>query len=292
MPLTAQVHAAAIYARISSDPTGTALVVNRQLQDCRKLAVDRGWTVAEEYVDNDISAFGGKRRPEYQQMVEDISDGTRDAVIVYNLDRMTRRPIELEAFAEVRQHAGVRELATVTADIDLGNDDGMFMARLHSDVAAKESGRKSKRVMRKMRENAEAGLPHGGQRPFGYERDRIIIVEEEAALVREVVDRYLAGESTRSFTQWQQDTTTTVSGKPWRTTTVRAMLAPGPIAGLRVHQGEVIGPAVWPGIISPEQHRRVVALMQRNAHAGKRSPPHCLQSSLLRCGKCGHTLLS
>ncbi|VII97676.1 Recombinase [Arthrobacter sp. DR-2P] len=33
---------AAIYARISSDQTGEALGVTRQLEDCRKLAADHG----------------------------------------------------------------------------------------------------------------------------------------------------------------------------------------------------------------------------------------------------------
>lgn len=114
----------------------------------------------------------------------------------------------------------------MTADIDLGNDDGLFMARLYAAVAAKESGRKSKRVLRKMQENAEAGLPHGGPRPFGYQADKMTINDDEAALSRQVVDRYLAGESTRSITLWIQDTgQLTVSSKPWRTTTVSAMLA-------------------------------------------------------------------
>ncbi|VXC31982.1 hypothetical protein ARTHRO9AX_270001 [Arthrobacter sp. 9AX] len=54
---------AAIYARISSDQSGEALGVTRQLEDCRKLAADHGWTIGDEYVDNDISAYKGKPRP-------------------------------------------------------------------------------------------------------------------------------------------------------------------------------------------------------------------------------------
>ena len=58
----------AVYARISSDD-GQALGVSRQLEDCRKLAASLGWVVGEEYVDNDISAYSGKHRPEYQRML-------------------------------------------------------------------------------------------------------------------------------------------------------------------------------------------------------------------------------
>jgi DNA invertase Pin-like site-specific DNA recombinase len=105
--------AAAIYARISSDQDGTALGVARQLEDCRRLAADLGWPVADEYVDNDISAYSGKRRPEYQRLLVDISEGHRDAVIVYHSDRLTRRPIELEQFLEVATAAHLRHVRFV-----------------------------------------------------------------------------------------------------------------------------------------------------------------------------------
>ncbi len=58
----------AIYARISQDRTGEELGVKRQLADCRTEAERRGWTVADEYVDDDISAYSGKQRPEYERM--------------------------------------------------------------------------------------------------------------------------------------------------------------------------------------------------------------------------------
>jgi site-specific DNA recombinase len=82
------VKSAAVYARISSDD-GQALGVSRQLEDCRKLAGSLGWPVGEEYVDNDISAYSGKPRAEYQRMLTDLADGARDAVLVYHVDRLT-----------------------------------------------------------------------------------------------------------------------------------------------------------------------------------------------------------
>lgn len=100
-------------------------------------------------------------------MLADLESGARDAVLVYNLDRLHRRPVELEEFVALCESVGVRDVATVTADIDLGNDDGLFMARIFAAFAAKESGRKSARIRRKMLQNAEQGRPHGSVRPFG-----------------------------------------------------------------------------------------------------------------------------
>lgn len=105
--------------------------------------------MAEEYTDNNVSAYSGKPRPAYARMLSDLAAGERDAVIVYNLDRLHRRPIELEDFVALCERAGVTNVATVTADIDLGNDDGLFMARMLAAFAAKESGRRSARIRRK-----------------------------------------------------------------------------------------------------------------------------------------------
>src|SRR5438105_2394327 len=93
--------AAAIYARISADPSGTALGVARQEADCRSLADRKGWTVTEIYVDNDLSAYSGKPRPAYRRLLEDIKGARVDAVIVWHLDRLHRNPKDLEEFFEI-----------------------------------------------------------------------------------------------------------------------------------------------------------------------------------------------
>jgi DNA invertase Pin-like site-specific DNA recombinase len=288
------VRAAAIYARISSDVEGSGLGVSRQLDDCRKLADSLGWSVAEEYVDNDLSAYSGKHRPAYERMLADLRDGERDAVIVYHVDRLSRRPIELEQFLEALDAAKVRLVRFVVGDTDLSTGDGLMVVRILAAMAANESATKSRRVKRKMEQNAAAGLPHGGYvRPFGYEPDKVTVVESEAVVIRQLAERFLAGESLRSLVAWLEDNDVrSVVGKPWRTPTLRTLLASGRIAGLREHNGVVVGPAVWPGIISEEQHRRIRALMQQKAVSGRRAPRRYALSGLLRCGKCGHPLYS
>lgn len=268
--------------------------MKRQLQDCRKLAESLGWTVGDEYVDNDVSAFSGKRRPEYERMLADIRDGLRDAVVVYHVDRLTRRPLELEQFVSVVDAAGVRNVRFVVGDMDLGTGDGLMVARMLGAIAAHESATKSRRVKRKMEQNAEAGLPHGNwQRPFGYEDDKVTIRQSEAAALREVVARFLAGESLRSLCAWLDDQgITTPFGGPWRTTTLRNIFRSARIAGLRSHNGQVVGPAVWPGIITEDERRQLLALLEQRKRSGRRAVQTYLLSGLLRCGKCGGKLFS
>lgn len=289
------IRSAAIYARISSDQSGERLGVQRQLEDCRKLALEKGWTVAEEYVDNDISAYKGKARPEYARMLDDIENGHRDAVVAYHQDRLTRRPMEWEQFVELCDKAGVQQLATVTSDINFGNDNGMLVARITAAVAANESARKSARIKRKIQQNVEQGKPNGGaQRPFGYEADKMTVRESEAEVIRVVVDRFLAGESVRSLVAWmtEQEIATTANGKAWRTPTLRQVLLSGRIAGIRDHHGEPAGPAAWPAIISEAKHQQILATFQTKKVSGRRAPRRYLLSGLLLCGKCGKRLYS
>jgi site-specific DNA recombinase len=109
--------AAAIYTRISKD-NGSRLGVDRQEDLCRELADSKGWPVAEVYEDNDISAYQGARRPDYERMLADLETGARDAVLVVDQDRLTRHPMELESFITTADRLGI-PLANVSGEVDL-----------------------------------------------------------------------------------------------------------------------------------------------------------------------------
>src|SRR2546428_3359847 len=109
---------AAVYVRISKDSTGERAGVERQEKECRALAKSKGWAVAAVYEDNDISAWSGKKRPEYERMLADIRKGKIKAIVAWHLDRLTRSPKELESFLDDCAAAGVKHFGTVSGDID------------------------------------------------------------------------------------------------------------------------------------------------------------------------------
>lgn len=284
---------AAIYARISQDREGAGLGVDRQVIDCEAEAERRGWTVAEVYVDNDISAYSGKRRPGYERMLQDLAEGYRDAVIVWHMDRLTRRMIELEQFVAICDRGGV-EVAAVHGDFNVGDGDGLFSARIMAAVAAKESDDKSRRVKRKMVEVAQQGRPHGGARPFGYEPDRQTLRTSEAKIIKELAERFLAGESLTSLTNWLNESDIPTPGKAaeWRTSTVRNMLRSGRISGQREHQGDIVGPAAWPAIITPNQTTRIRTILDDPDRRTNRTARRYLLAGMLRCHACESTLMA
>lgn len=286
--------AVAIYARISQDREGAGLGIERQLTDCRAEAARLGWTVAEEYVDDDISAYSGKRRPAYERMLDDLQEGHRDAIIVWHIDRLHRRPIELEELARTCERAGVTDLRTVHGAFDLGTGDGMLVARMLAAVAANESDSKRRRGRRKMQEIAEAGRPHGGgTRPFGFQPDRITHDAHEAQTIRTLAARVLAGESLTSVCRWlANEGTTTVTGKEWRTAVVRGLLLNPRIYGVRVHRGQPLGPAQWEPIITPEQGEALRLLLTNPDRRTNRTARRYLLSGMCRCHHCGTVMYS
>lgn len=289
-------HACAIYCRISKedrDEGRRGLGLKRQEQDCRKLAADKGWPIPDRavFIDDDVSAYTPGRRPEYARLLDAIKAGDVDAVVVYDLDRLHRHPLELEQFFVICDAAGLSELASVAGAYDLATNDGRLMARMLGAVAKKASDDAARRIRRKHQEIAEAGRPAGGgTRPFGYERDQVTIVDHEAEQIRDAVHRLLAGESMGSLcTEWNTAGKLTSTGRPWRVSTLRNMLLGYRLAGLREHKG-AITEAVWPAIVDRPTWERLRAMLTDPSRAAVRSSRASLLNGLARCARCGTKL--
>lgn len=287
--------AAGVYARISQDRGGAGLGVARQEQDCRAWAESHGWTVAEVYVDDDVSAYSGKPRPAYARMVEAIKAGERDGLIVWHPDRLTRVPRELEDVVELVEATGI-PVGTVTAgNFDLGTATGRMVARVVGATARYESEHKSERIKRKALEIAQAGgVPGGGRRAFGYEQDGLTVRESEATLIREAAERVLAGDGVRTVAaDWQARGVPTVTGAVWASTTIKRMLLAGKVVGWRTLHGQRVAKGAWPAILDEETQRKLRRILEDPARTtngkGGRAPSYLL-SGMLTCGACGATL--
>jgi site-specific DNA recombinase len=267
---------AAIYVRISDDRAGEGLGVKRQEEECRELAQRLGWHVVEVYADNSMSAFKKKKRPEYLRMLADIRAGKMNAIIGWAPDRFYRKMRELEDFVDLINEHKV-EVATVRGgQIDLSTAIGRMIARQLGNFAAFESEIKQERIRSKINELVRDGKVHnGGVRPFGYTRifegegarRKIVrdeLCEAEAKLIRQARDRVFAGETLYSIClDWNSQEIVTSTGKPWTHQAMRHMLISGRIAGLKEHRRQVVGEALWPSIISREDHEELRARLIR-----------------------------
>src|SRR4051812_3817205 len=239
----------AVYLRQSLDRDGSGLAVARQREDCLKLCADRGWDHVE-YVDNDISASTAKARPAYIRMLADIAAGRLDGVVAWDLDRLHRRPVELEHFIDLADRHRLA-LATIGGDADLSTDNGRLFARIKGAVARAEIERKSARQKRANLQRAELGTPPpGGRRAVGYGPGGTELVEDEAAHIRDGYRLLLAGASLRGIAAgWNAAGFTTAVGGPWRPDGVRYTLRNPRNAAVVVHRGQEYGAGRWPAIV-------------------------------------------
>jgi DNA invertase Pin-like site-specific DNA recombinase len=290
----------AVYCRISDDREGAGLGVARQEKECRELCARLGWEVAGAYVDNDLSAHSGKRRPAYERLLADLEAGRVGAVVAWHPDRLHRRPVELERFIDAVEAAGA-SVATVQAGaLDLATASGRMVARMLGAAARHEGEHKAERLRSKYREKAERGEHHGGgSRLFGYTADRSATVPGEAEVVRGAAERLLAGASQADVVRWANGRSTTTTGKPWTLSRMRRVLYSAAIAGLREHvvkdragrvvQREAFGEATWPAIVTVEQHERLRAILD-NVRRHRPPTAYLLTGGLATCGVCGEPL--
>jgi DNA invertase Pin-like site-specific DNA recombinase len=285
---------AGIYARISSDREGDGLGVARQIEDCERLAERKGWRVVEQYVDDDVSAWSGRRRPQYLRSLDDLEAGAIDGLLVYDLDRLHRQPSELESFIEMCSRLRLTNVASVSGDIDLTTPDGQFQARILGAVAKKESDDKSRRIRRKHEEIAASGkVSGGGSRPYGYEADKVTLRPGEAAIVAECARRLLAGEPVRSIARdLNERGVPSAGGGKWAPQSLRRMLASPRISGQRAHHGEIVAAAEWPGIISVEEGAKIRALLANPERRTNKAARRYLLGGLLVCSHCGERLVA
>lgn len=288
----------AVYLRISRDRTGAGVGVDRQERDCRDMIARSDWQPASitTYSDNDLSAYSGKRRPGYRHLLADIEAGLIDRVVAWHTDRLHRAPIELEEWIGVTEPKGVEVHTVKTGPIDLATPSGRMVARQLGAVARYESEHRSERVTTAMRDIAAAGGFRGGARPFGYCSNGITVRPDEARLIKSGTQAILDGKSLRSVViSWNRaGAATTVAGHAWIPKTTRGVLTRARNAGLIEHNGQVIGPAAWPAIVSESEWRGVVAILtdpKRRTNRGF-NKAKWLGSNLYVCGVCGDRLIA
>jgi len=288
---------AAIYVRLSRNRTGEqSASTKRQEAECRKLAAGRGWEVAAVEIDDDVSAYSGKRRPGYERLLEAMESHAVGAVLAWAPDRLHRSPVELEHFIDVVEATGTAVATVQSGRVELSTPAGRMQARMLGNVARYESEHRSERTRLAHAQIAAEGRWKGGRRPYGYvpdpsTRGALVVVEDEAEVIREVVARVIAGERVGTVVNdLNRREVPTSTGSRWSIPTMRAMLASPTIAGRRASHGEDVGPAQWPAIIDVDTHAELAAVLARSPRRGRVPRVALLSGNRCVCGACGGSM--
>ncbi len=296
----------ALYARISQDTSGQAVGVADQLDHARTFASARGYQIVAEHADNDISAFRGASRPAYQKVLTLARDRRIDRVIVYHLTRMTRNRRERAEFIDAFHSCKVNVSEAQGGDYDLSTAAGRTWVDIQGALATWESEIKSERVTAAAARRARSGRP-SGDLGYGWLKEGVGAAAEwkphpeQAEVVREIVDRLLAGDTLRGITEDLNR-----RGEPapktsaWGKTSVKKLAMRESNIAQRVHHrglpDEERFDGCWPAIVDRVKHEKVVALLTqpaRRTNATVTRPGarrHLLSWGIGECGVCGAKL--
>jgi DNA invertase Pin-like site-specific DNA recombinase len=297
-----QVSGVAAYLRLSLDWEGKGLGVERQREDCEKIAARLGVQITDWYIDNSVGASRRSKskgnRPEYRRLLADIEAGRIQTVIIWMEDRLHRQVIELAEFLKVCEAAGVTRIASVGGELNLSDPDQRTMLYIKAAMAEAEVEEISVRARRKHQQEAEQGRrSHGGIRPMGEVwHGKQKVSEDRAAhereLIAEAVRRLIAGDSLRGIVvDWLGRGEQTPAGGKWHNVNLRRMLLSPRLIGMRLHNGRLY-PGTWEPIIALEDYEAVKAILEdpaRYKYERGGLPKHLL-SGMAYCGLCDNKL--
>lgn len=134
-----------------------------QVEELRAIALQRGWNVVGEYVDQAVS--GSKdRRPELDRMMAEIHKGRVDAVAVWKLDRFSRSLRHLITALDEFRVRGV-DFISLHDSIDTSTPTGRFTFSVIAAVAELERDT--------IRERTRAGIAAAKRRGVRVGRPRV-----------------------------------------------------------------------------------------------------------------------
>jgi site-specific DNA recombinase len=173
---------------------------------------------------------------------------------------------------------------------DLANPDDVFILRIEVAHACRSSDDTSRRLKSAMVERAGDGLPHPGQRRYGYTPDGMTVIAAEAEVVKEIFASYLDGTDAAAIARMLNARgVPTTQGKVWQADSVLAVLDSRHVAGIQVFRGQEIGRGSWPAIVeagvwAEVRDRRAV---RAAVWATDRQPTFYLLRGLVTCKRCG-----
>lgn len=300
----------AIYARVSTaEQANEGTSLEHQIQQLTKYCDAQGWDIVNKYLD---PGHTGKddNRPGLKRLMTDAKLGRFNKVIVYKLDRLSRKlrlMLELEEkFKE--QNVGI---VSVKETMDTSTSIGRTVFQVLGLVAEWEREAIVERTSAGRLQRYKEGCWGPGKAPYGftYNRDtkKLEINEPEARIIRMIYGEYTAGKSMWGIANMLNDKripTRSRKGKGWRNTSVRDVLFDPAYKGEQVvnyHKGENRGKANYGGDLPKDAVIvKVPAIVdektwdiaqERRKHNKRLQPARnglWLLQGLITCGVCGH----
>lgn len=184
---------AGIYVRVSTEEQAKeGISIDAQIERCRAFCTARGWKVFKLYTDAGYSA-GSMNRPALKNMMDDINAKKFTILLVYKIDRFSRKLKDLISILEELKEKGVN-FTSVTEQIDTTTAMGEAFFQIIGVFAQLERGMVKERVEMAFDKKISSGeLLNRAPMGYFYRNSKLMVNEEEAEKVREIFNMWASG---------------------------------------------------------------------------------------------------
>ena len=233
----------AAYARISMETERMNHSLSAQISYYSSL-IQRNpdWEYAGVFADDGISGTGIAKRSEFLRMIEAAENGKIDIILTKSIQRFARNTVDLLETVRHLKDIGV-EIRFEKENINSMSGDGELLLSILASFAQEESRSISENCKWGIKKKFEKGIPNGHFRIYGYrwEGEQLVIVPEEAAIVKRIFQNFLDGKSRlETEREFAAEGITTRDGCRWMDSNIKVVLTNVTYTGNLLLQKEFI----------------------------------------------------
>ncbi len=309
----------AAYCRVSTDDEEQLTSYEAQVSHYSShIQQNPEWEFAGVYADEAISGTNTKKRTDFNRLIDDCMAGKVDYIITKSVSRFARNTLDTLNFTRQLKEKNI-PVFFEKENIISTDSKGELMLTIMASIAQEESRSTSQNVKMGFAFRFQKGeMQINHNRFMGYTKDenkRLVIVPEEAEIIKRIYREYLEGSSLLEIGKGlEADGILTAANKPrWRPETIKKILQNEKYIGDALLQKtytidflskkRVINNGIVPqyyvensheAIIPRELYMQVQEEMVRrtNLRAGKNGSKRIYSSkyalsSIVFCGECG-----
>ncbi len=218
----------AAYCRVSTDTEDQLNSYNSQVKYYTELIQNNPeYKFAGIYADPGISGTQTAKRDEFNKMIEDAKNGKIDMILTKSISRFARNTLDTLKYVRLLKEYNV-SVKFEEENINTLTMEGEMLLTILSSVAQQEVENISQNVKKGLKMKMQRGEMVGFQRCLGYklENDELVIVPEEAEIVKFIYDKYLSGLGANLIAKelMKKGYESPKSGKKWAASTVTGIL--------------------------------------------------------------------
>ena len=182
-----------LYYRLSRDEDKELNSLTNQKEILVDYCESHGYTIVGESFDDNVSGMHFDRDG-IEKIYEEVDKKSIDAVVVKDLSRLGRHKTQTAIFIDYLRQNDIRVLS-VTENIDTSNEDDELIIGfkgIFNDMYCRDISKKIRAGYKQKQKQGIVIIP-----PMGYFKDKntgeIIIVEEQADIVRRIFSMYVDG---------------------------------------------------------------------------------------------------